>query len=192
MPRTRAGKDAQEGIAVYAPYLANFRLASPRLACLTDCRLTDQQPWLYGSRVKHISHKTRLSLTRLAEHGSKIRASRPCFPYSPSIGTSGTYVPCPCPESPQVMYISAPLALVSMHTCVYTNAVGMSVNSTSVLHSKREMIHLSNSAAKQRSCLASVLQVISQLLGIGNTKEIKKIEERSFTCRRCHRGAQSA
>lgn len=44
MLRTRAGKAVQEGIAVYAPYLANFRLASPRLACLTDCRLTDQQP----------------------------------------------------------------------------------------------------------------------------------------------------
>lgn len=142
MPRTRAGKAVQEGIAVYAPYLANFRLASPRLACLTDCRLTDQQPWLYGSRVKHISDKTCLSLTRLAEYGSKIRASRPCFPYSPSI-LPGYYVPCPCPESPQVMYISAPLALVSMHTCVHTSAVGMSVNSTSLLHGKREMIHLS-------------------------------------------------
>ncbi|KAL6909002.1 hypothetical protein GGI43DRAFT_165087 [Trichoderma evansii] len=63
MLRTRAGKEVQVGIVVYAPYLANFRLASPRLACLTDCRLTDQQPWHYGVHVKHISHKTCLSLT---------------------------------------------------------------------------------------------------------------------------------
>jgi hypothetical protein len=121
MPRTRAGKAVQEGIAVYAPYLANFRLASSRLACLTDCRLTDQQPWLYGSRVKHISYKTCLSLTCLVEYGSKIRGLRPCklLPYSQYFRLLRS-MPMPRVTSSHV-HTSTTLSLVSIHACVYTS-----------------------------------------------------------------------
>lgn len=106
------------------------RLASPRLACLTDCRLTDQQPWHYGRPVKHISRKTcprQPSVGRIWIENTRIETLLLCR-YIGTYFTAGT--PCcqsfrllrsPCLKSPQVMYIPAPLPLVSIHACVYTS-----------------------------------------------------------------------